>query len=101
MEEKLIKVEQVGIIKPPVATAAQTPEQFAKGRRTATMIFDKPVTLTIQHGEKVHYPAGVHEVPVEHKDHWYLKAHNVREYAKPVAIPEKVPARGNRQNAAR
>ena len=61
----------------------QTPQQAAEGRETVTMDFPKAVRLTHQDGhffQLVHYPAGTHQVPREHADHWFLKANGVREH---------------------
>lgn len=91
MLDKIMEVERVGIIAPPVAVTPLTPEQAAKGSSTTTMIFDKPALLTVNHGTKIQFPAGVNEVPNEHADHWYLKAHNVRPYARPVAAGLPTP----------
>jgi hypothetical protein len=73
----------------PINAPALTPEEAAKGRDTVTMIFDKkePVTLTVQHGLKVRYTQGIHQVPREWSDHWYLKVHGARIYSQPVAVP--------------
>ena len=55
----IMKVERVGIIDPPTSNTL-TPEQAAKGTSTTTMIFDKPVLLTVRHGIRIKFPAGVH-----------------------------------------
>jgi hypothetical protein len=101
MEQKSISVEYVGVIAPPTATPALTPEAFAKGPSTVTMIFEKPVLLTIQHGLKVAYPKGVHEVPQKHSDHWYLRAHGVIEYNKPIAATAPQQQRSQSRGANR
>jgi hypothetical protein len=101
MQQEIITVEKVGVIPPPTATPALTPEAFAKGHDTVTMVFEKPVLLTIKHGMKVAYPKGVHEVPREHSDHWYLRAHGVTEYNKPIAVGAPRPQRGQDRGGAR
>ncbi len=61
----------------------QTPQQAAEGRETVTMTFPKKLLLTHQDGfnwVQIHYPAGTHQVPREHADHWFLKASGVREH---------------------
>jgi hypothetical protein len=92
MAQEIVRVEQVGFIKPPMHVAAMSPEEAAKGLSTTTMIFDKPVTLTVSHEQKIAYPSGVHEVPNHLADHWYLEANNVRPYNRPVAVTAQTPA---------
>lgn len=55
-----------------------TPEEFVRGRETVTMVFAKPVRFTIENQECVLFPVGVHPVPRELADHWYLKAHGAK-----------------------
>jgi|GEM_PF-4094104 len=86
MATEIIRVEGVGPIKAPMSTPKLTPEEAAKGHSTTTMIFDKPVLLTLSHDQKIAYPAGTHEVPDHLADHWYLEANNVRPYNRPVAV---------------
>jgi hypothetical protein len=83
IDNEQVKYPQIVV---PFNTAPLTPETLAKGEKTTTMIFDKPVHLTIESNRSVEFPAGVHEVPTRLADHWYLKAHNVRPYAKPVNV---------------
>lgn len=73
----------------PIHAAPMTPEKAAKGERTVTMVFDKPVHLTLDTNKSVFYPVGPQEVPVRYSDHWYLKAHGVKRYAKPIAVSEQ------------
>jgi hypothetical protein len=91
LEEEMAQLVEApgvtGVIVPSSAPAL-TPEEAAKGHNTVTMVFDVPVLLTLGTNQKVHYPKGVHEVPVEHADHWYLKAHGARQYAKPISVGE-------------
>jgi hypothetical protein len=54
------------------------PEEAAVGHETVTMIFDKPVRLTLEHGPAIAFPAGVHQVPLHLADHWYLKVNGAR-----------------------
>jgi hypothetical protein len=69
----------------PVAAAALTPEQAAKGHRTITMEFPEAVTLTVEWGRKIEYPKGAHEVPEYLSTHPFLQAHKVRPYYRPIA----------------
>lgn len=64
---------------------ALTPEQFAKGKDVVSMEFEKEVLLTPVHGTTVRYTKGVHPVPAQFRDHWYLRANGARIYNKPVA----------------
>lgn len=49
-------------------------EKKAKGKTTMTVA--RGFTLTLVHGQTVHYKAGIHKnVPAEHAEHWYTKAH--------------------------
>lgn len=59
-----------------------SPEDFAQGRETVLMEFDKPVRFTIAYQDCVLFPAGVHPVPREWSDHWYLKAHGACRWGK-------------------
>lgn len=59
----------------PAAYIEISPEEFARGKQTVRMRFPKLVVFTPRiHREKVTFPAGEHDVPVEFADHWYLKA---------------------------
>ena len=58
----------------------KTPAAAAQGQKTVAMEFPKPVTLTLGYGDSVFYPAGVHPVPVDLADHWFLKAHGARPF---------------------
>lgn len=88
MPEEIVKPPQIII---PVNAPAMTPEEAAKGERTVPMIFDAPVHLTVEANRSIHFPRGIHPVPARYADHWYLKAHNVREYREyvPGAQAEK------------
>jgi hypothetical protein len=70
---------------PPLAV-----EAFPKSK-TVTMVFPKPVTLTLSDQTQVRFKEGPQEVPVELKDHWYLKANKVVAYA-PTRRPPRPPA---------
>lgn len=74
----------VGIIAP-TNIMAMSPDEASKGHDTVTMVFDLPVKLTLQTNKIVFYPKGVHEVPRELADHWYLKAHGVQIYNRPIS----------------
>lgn len=69
-----------------------TPEQAAEGMEAVAMFFPRPITLTVAaHHNTVAYPAGIHQVPKELADHWFLRANGVRtvdEIALPVARKE-------------
>lgn len=88
--------QQISVIIPeppriiaPVNAPALSPEEFAKGHNTVTMVFEKPVLFTPSHGVRVSFTKGVHEVPKEYKDHWYLVAHGAYPYTKPIAVSDK------------
>jgi len=42
------------------------------------MVFAKPVKLLVDGHRFIQFQAGVQDVPVGLRDHWYLKAHNVK-----------------------
>lgn len=79
--EEIVKAPNIIV---PINQPPATPEEAAKGEDTVTMVFDVPVRLTVDTNQQIHYPKGVHEVPRHLSNHWYLKAHGVRLYAKPV-----------------
>jgi hypothetical protein len=74
----------------PVAAAALTPAQAAKGHRTITMEFPEAVTLTVEWGRKIEYPKGAHEVPEYLSTHPFLEAHKVRPYYAKVGVRQIV-----------
>lgn len=76
----------------PVGRLALSPEQFANGKHTVMMEFEKDVLFTPIHGTRVRYPKGVHEVPAQFKDHWFLRANDARIYQKPIANKKSAPA---------
>jgi hypothetical protein len=76
----------------PVNATPQAPEEAAKGNSTVTMVFDKTVHLTVAPNRSIMFHPGTHEVPEQYADHWYLKAHGARIYARPVAVGEAQPA---------
>jgi hypothetical protein len=81
LEEEMTQIADspgVSGIVVPHNSPVMTPEEAAKGRETVLMIFDNPVLLTMNTNQKVHYPKGIHEVPVAYVNHWYLEAHGVR-----------------------
>lgn len=92
METVLQQVERAPIIVAPIHAAPSSPQDAAKGHRTVTMEFPKPVHLTVSTNHSIFYPAGVQEVPEPYADHWYLKAHQVRPYYKPVQIGQQASA---------
>jgi hypothetical protein len=87
--------EKAPIIIAPIHAAPKTPAEAAQGHSTVTMEFPGDVHLTVSANHSIFYPKGLHEVPDHLADHWYLKAHQVRPYYKPVQIaaqPEARPA---------
>ena len=60
------------------------PEQIIDAQETVSMEFPQPCKLTLDSGHTVLYPAGVHEVPVQLADHFYLKAHGVKRIQQPL-----------------
>ena len=101
MEQVLQQVEKAPVIVAPIHAAPMTPAEAAKGHNTITMEFPKAVHLTVSTNPSVFYPAGIHEVPDHLADHWYLKAHQVRPYYKPVQIAAQPQARPAQQQNAR
>lgn len=81
-----IQVERIGQIPTPIQARTQTPEEFAQGHNTVEMVFERPVTLTVDWTTRVHYPVGTHDVPAHLEDHWYLQANGVERYSRPIAI---------------
>jgi hypothetical protein len=65
--------EQFGI-SPSASKNQRTPAEVAAGLKTVTMVFTRPVELSLTHWETVLYPAGTHEVPEVLSTHWYLLA---------------------------
>ncbi len=51
-----------------------------RGSETVTMIFPRDVTLLLQDYSKLTFKAGAQEVPVDLKDHWYLRHNGVLAY---------------------
>lgn len=76
----------------PVGSAPMTPEEAAKGETTVTMEFPTHVHLTLDTNKSVFYPQGTHEVPERYSDHFYLKAHRVKLYARPNAAQSATAA---------
>jgi hypothetical protein len=97
MEQVLQHVEKAPLIVAPLHAAPRTPAEAAEGHATVTMEFPKAVHLTVSTNHSVFYPAGIHEVPDHLADHWYLKAHQVRPYYKPVQIAAQPQARPAQQ----
>jgi hypothetical protein len=88
----------------PVNAPAQTPDEAAKGHSTVTMVFEKQILFTVSHGHKVLYPKGVHEVPREWANHWYLEANGARLYNRPISlgkVPEAPRARSPKKASAK
>ncbi|MFP5276973.1 MAG: hypothetical protein ACLGPM_07650 [Acidobacteriota bacterium] len=96
MPEEIVKPPQIVV---PVNLPAMTPEEAAKGERTVPMIFDGPVHLTVEANRSIHFPRGIHPVAVRYSNHWYLKAHNVREYRE--YVPAGNSAEQTQRNASR
>lgn len=84
-QQAIIAIEYPKIVAP-VGKPHMTPEEAAVGHDTVTMVFEKPVLLTIDWDKQVNYPKGPHEVPVEWSDHFYLRAHGVTKYNRPIAV---------------
>ena len=101
MEQVLQAVEKAPVIIAPIHAAPRTPAEAAEGHRTVTMEFPKEVHLTVSNNSSVFYPAGIHEVPDHLADHWYLKAHQVRPYYKPVQVGAQPQARLAQQQNSR
>ncbi len=80
------QVQQVPMELPLSNTTPLTPEEAAKGRDTVHCVFEQPVRLNVAWGQLVHYPIGIHPVPTQWKDHWFLKAHGVRVIGQQVAV---------------
>lgn len=70
------------IIRQGFVPGAPTQSMQAAEEGTVTMIFKKPVRLTLDDNSQVHFPAGASEVPESLADHWYLRAHGVRAHKK-------------------
>jgi hypothetical protein len=71
-----------------------TPKQIAPDEKTVTMVFPKKVTLTTDKFKRVHFPAGVNDVPESLASHPYLELNGVKRHGSGViasALPE-VPA---------
>jgi hypothetical protein len=101
MEQILQHVEKAPLIVAPLHAAPRTPAEAAEGHTTVTMEFPKAVHLTVSTNHSVFYPAGIHEVPDHLADHWYLKAHQVRPYYKPVQMarsPAQAQQNGRQQS---
>jgi hypothetical protein len=63
-----------------------------EGGETVTMVFKRPVTLTLDTGRRVKFEAGPQEVPAKLSTHWYLKACGATLYA--PAVPKVTPPDG-------
>jgi hypothetical protein len=101
---ELLQNEKAPIIVAPIHAAPMTPAEAAKGHSTTTMEFPKEVHLTIASNSSVFYPKGIHEVPDHLASHWYLEAHQVRPYYKPVQVAaqpqqQSRPAQQQQQNS--
>ena len=90
MEQVLQAVEKAPVVIAPIHAAPMTPAEAAKGHSTTTMEFPNEVHLTVSPNSSIFYPKGIHEVPDHLADHWYLKAHQVRPYYKPVQLATSV-----------
>lgn len=89
MEQELV-VERAPVIVAPFHITPQSPEQFAEGHNTVTMEFPKDVHLTVANNLTVYYSKGLHEVPEQHADHWFLEANGARPYARKQAVKANV-----------
>lgn len=88
----LLQQQSPNIIVPSHASPL-TPEEAANGYSTVTMVFDRPVHLTIETNRSIYFPQGVHEVPEHLADHWYLEANGARPHVKRIIMPAKtIPA---------
>lgn len=71
----------------PHATPA-TPAQANKitgDKETVTMVFPRPVTLTTDSYKRIHFPAGINEVPVSLANHEYLAQNGVSRHNQQVS----------------
>jgi hypothetical protein len=93
--------EKAPIIIAPIHAAPKTPAEAAQGHSTVTMEFPNEVHLSVSANHSIFYPKGIHEVPDHLADHWYLKAHQVRPYYKPVQIAAQPEARPAQQQTQR
>ena len=62
----------LGAIPGPQSIITVSAAEFAKGKDTITMEFENAVLFTPHHGLRVQYTQGVHEVPRQYLNHWYL-----------------------------
>jgi hypothetical protein len=67
-------------IAPLPSTTRSVEQVYGKDVETMTMIFPKAVTIVNAQKIKLHFPAGVQEVPMCDADNWYLKANGVLMY---------------------
>lgn len=70
---------------PSVAPAADTPPGDGTPVETAsevtvTATVPKDFILNVTHDLRVHYKAGVQEMPLDHAEHWWAKANGVKVY---------------------
>lgn len=54
----------------------------ARAEKTVTMIFPRPVLLTLNDHSRISFPAGTQEVPESLANHQYLKRSGVKPYKK-------------------
>jgi len=76
-------------------------DAFQPGDKPVLMVFPKRVILTMANWDvtnpdqvdrvnptrRIHYPAGIHEVPERLANHWYLGANGVVRHESALAVP--------------
>lgn len=76
--EAKAKAEAEAQAKSPLQDQAQAPTAEVM----VTVTVPKGFKLRINNHHTVDYKAGVQEMPLEHAEHWYSKAHKVTQYQK-------------------
>lgn len=72
--------QQAGI-HPAATNRTLSPEEFAKGKDTVAMVFERSCLFTIVGQIRVRFPAGVPvPVPAALQGHWFLKAHGAKPF---------------------
>jgi hypothetical protein len=74
-------------VPPQVPTTVKSSE--IKDEPTVLMIFPHPVLLTVHGTKRIEFREGPQKVPASLKNHWYLKAHGVKEFIPGVVTPEQ------------
>ena len=64
-------------------------ESITQGQETVTMVFPKR-TLLFHNGVQIEFTQGVHEVPADLANHWYLKANGALRHDRPepISLPD-------------